>query len=358
MPWVRVANRDFFAPKPPAVQTRATNSGRGGRGSYYGGANSGGLVNLGTGMGTGLDKAEGAFFTPTRIYWRTPLEVLGVQSWVARNCLDIPNDDQFIRWMQYVSEDESAVEAMEEAELSLAVQTALNQAMIAADQYGTGVVVIISEEADLESPLDIRRIREGDVTALHYFDRYDLSVPRKNGDFRDANYGKPDFYDVHPSYGSVTERVHHSRVLRFDGLRPPTKSGYTVYDQDFGVSALVPIIVSLLEDQTLAQSIAHLSASASIPVLHIAGLREAIAGSGDPDEATPDQIGQQINQMMSNWRLLMLDEPGREEFMRVAVQFGGLADLMNKFPERVAAARKIPFHAVHGNATEGHERHR
>ena len=264
----------------------------------------------------------------------------------------------FIRWMQYTSEDQGVVEAMEEAELALAVQTALNQSMIAADQYGTGVVVIISEEADLESPLDIRRIREGDVTALHYFDRYDLSVPRKNGDFRDANYGKPDYYDVHPSYGSVTERVHHSRVLRFDGLRPPTKSGYTVYDQDFGVSALVPIIVSLLEDQTLAQSIAHLSASASIPVLHIAGLREAIAGSGDPDEATPDQIGQQINQMMSNWRLLMLDEPGREEFMRVAVQFGGLADLMNKFPERVAAARKIPFTRFMGYAPEGHERHR
>ena len=61
---------------------------QGGRGG--GPVSSGGLVNLQTGMGTSLDHGEGSLFTPTRIYWRTPLEILGVQSWVARNCIDIP----------------------------------------------------------------------------------------------------------------------------------------------------------------------------------------------------------------------------------------------------------------------------
>ena len=97
------------------------------------------------------------------------LEILGVQSWVARNCIDIPNDDQFIRWRHFNSDDESAVKAMEMAERELGVETALNQAMKAADQYGTGVVVIMSGEDMLDVPLDLNRIREGDVTALHYF---------------------------------------------------------------------------------------------------------------------------------------------------------------------------------------------
>ena len=302
----------------------------------------GGLVNVGSGMGTGLDKAEGSVFTPTRIYYRTPLEILCVESWVARNAVDIPIDDMFIRWRQFVGDDTGAVKAMEQAERDLKVEKALNQSMKAADQYGTGVVVMATAEADLEEPLDVKRIREGDLKALHYFDRYDLSVTERGSDFLSDTLDEPLYYMVHPSRGGVPMRVHASRLLRFDGIRPPTKSGFSVYDQDFGVSVLVPIIVSLMEDQTLASAVAHMSQEASIPVLHISGLREAIAGGGDPNEPGPAQIGADINMMKSIYRLLMLDEAGREELIRVAVQFGGLADLMDKYQARVAAARKIP----------------
>ena len=225
--------------------------------------------------------------------------------------------------------------------------------MIAGDQYGTGVVVMVTGEDSLEMPLDPKRIREGDLKALHYFDRYDISVTNREYDFNSQNFGKPIWYRVHPNHASTPKVVHHSRILRFDGIRPPTKSGFTIYDQDFGVSVLVPIIVALMEDQTLAQSIAHLSQEASIPVLHIAGLREAIAGGGDPDEATPEQIGQQINTLKSNFHLMMLDEPGREEFLRIAVQFGGLADLMDKYQTRVASARDIPQTRWNGRAPAG-----
>ena len=189
-----------------------------------GGLNSGGLVNLQTGMGTGLDHTESSLFTPTRIYWRTPLEILGVQSWVARNCIDIPNDDQFIRWRQFVSDDESTVEAMEMAERELGVETALNQAMKAADQYGTGVVVIMSSEDLPDVPLDLNRIREGDVTTLHYFDRYDIIVTTRNYDIYSPYFGQPEWYHVHPNHASSPFTVHRSRVLRFDGIRPPTKA--------------------------------------------------------------------------------------------------------------------------------------
>ena len=322
--------------KTPAIPRRQSRA-------YGGNLTQGGIKNYGSGMGTSLDKSDGSFFSATRIWYRQPLEILCVQSWVARNCIDIPNDDMFIRWRQFVGDDESAVKSMEQAERDLRVEHALSQAMKAGDQYGTGVVVMASTEASLEEPLEPDRIREGDLSALHYFDRYDLSVTERDPDFYSCTYGEPLWYLLHPGNpGGVLLRVHPSRVLRFDGIRPPTRSGFTVYDQDFGVSVLVPIIISLLEDQTLASAVAHMSQEASIPVLHIAGLREAIAGGGDPNEPGPSQIGADINAMKSIYRLLMLDEAGREEFTRVAVQFGGLADLMDKYQARVAAARKIP----------------
>ena len=245
---------------------------------------------------------------------------------------------------------------METAERELGVETALNQAMKAADQYGTGVVVIMSDEDMADVPLNIDRIREGDVTALHYFDRYDISVTNRNYDIRSPHFGEPEWYRVHPAHASGPFTVHRTRVLRFDGIRPPTKSGFTIYDQDFGVSILVPIIVTLLEDQTLASAVAHMSQEASIPVMNIAGLREAIAGGGDPDEATPEQIGAEINRMKSIYRLLMLDEPGRETFSRVQVAFGGLAELMNTMPATGGGGAEDTVHAVYGQPAQGHER--
>ena len=192
MPWIRVAGRDLFVPKPPdaPVQQRAS----------YGGLTQGGIVNQTTGLGTNLDKSQGNFFTPTRIYWRSPLEILCNESWVARNAIDIPNEDMMRRWRIFDEVDDGALDALQKAEEELDVEHVFTQAIKAGDQYGTGVVVIASKEDDLSEPLDVRRIREGDVTALHYFDRYDLSVTYRDHDFGSQTFRKPVYYEVHPSY--------------------------------------------------------------------------------------------------------------------------------------------------------------
>ena len=118
-----------FRSDPPAEQ-RQYNNGRG-----YGGLTSGGIANLTTGMGTSLDKSQGNFFSPTRIYSRRPLEVLCVESWVAKKAIDILIDDMFIRWRLWESDDAGQVAAMEEAEKQANVKEALGRAMKAGDQY-------------------------------------------------------------------------------------------------------------------------------------------------------------------------------------------------------------------------------
>ena len=143
---------------------------------------------------------------------------------------------------------------------------------------------------------------------------------------------------THPT--AVTCECMQAGVLRFDGITAPSDSGFTIYSQDWGESKLIPVIISILEDQGLASSISHLSQEASIPVLAVSDLRATMAGQ-NPKETSPEDIGRQVNQMKSNHRLLMLDKE-QEEFTRVAVQFGGLANLLDRFGARVAAAAKIP----------------
>ena len=46
-------------------------------------------------------------------------------------------------------------------------------------------------------------------------------------------------------------------------------------------------------------------------------------------------------------------EKGEEEFERVSVQFGGLADLMDRFARRVAAAARIPATRFWGQSPIG-----
>ena len=320
-------------------------------GSGYAGAlTSGGVVNPLTGLGTGLDKSESSFFTPTRIWWRAPLEILCVQSWAAANFVDIPVEDQFIKWRKFKSDNPDDAETMAKAEKKHKVKSLLALAMKAARQYGNGFLVLMTKEAPMDQPLVPERIRPGDLKAIRQFDRYDCSVYERDYDLFSPTYGKPLLYDFHPSRGGFL-RVHASRVIRFDGIVPPSDSGFTIYEQDWSVSKLIPCILSIMQDQVLASAIAHLSQEASIAVLGVASLRETLSGA-QTKEASAEDIGRQINQLKSNHRLLMIDKD-EEKFERIAVQFSGLADLMDRYAKRVAAAGRIPGTRFWGQAPVG-----
>ena len=113
IPIVKFGDHRFFVEKEQQrsiqpVQRRAYGGG--------GGLTGGGIVNAGTGMGTSLDKSQGSGFKPTRIWWRSPLEILCNESWVARNAIDIPIEDMLRRWLMFTGTDEKAIEVLELAQ--------------------------------------------------------------------------------------------------------------------------------------------------------------------------------------------------------------------------------------------------
>ena len=328
----------LYAPNGQQVRSNA-NAGR--TATYYGSLTQGGLVNNASGLGTSLDKSEASFFTPTRLYWRSPLEVLYCQSWACRNAIDIPVFDMFQKWRTCEDGDiEGSADQFKEEEDRVRLRERLPKAVAGGSLTGTGMLVLQTKEAPPEEPLEVERIRPGDLMAVQYFDRYDASIRDYDRDLMSPTYNEPDVYYFHPSRGG-TMMVHRSRILRFDGITPTTMSGWEVYDQDWGTSEMVPVILSIMQDQVLASGISHLSQEASIPVLKVENLREVLAGRGETEDTDAYDIGKQVNELKSIYRLLMLDK-GMEDFERVAVNFGGLADLMDRFSGRVAAARQIP----------------
>ena len=303
----------------------------------------GGVLNAVTGLGvTGLDKTEAAQFTPTVIYSKTPLETIYIQSWAARNFVDIPIADMFLRWRVFLDDSENIVDAMVETERDHMVQDRLRSVMQAARIFGTGLLVIITRDAAMETPLNVERVRKGDLIALRVFDRFDASIPRLIDDIQSPFYGEPEFYDLQPATGGRL-RVHPSRVIRFDGIAPSSDSRFEAYDRNWGVSELVPVLANVIQDAQLAAAVAHLSQEASIPVLAIDGLRDIMAGLQDPETPSLESIGQRIGEMKSNYRLFMRDK-STEDFERVSVTFTGMADLVDRSHIRLAAAAHIPKH--------------
>ena len=321
------------------------------RHNVYGNLTSGGIVNHTSGMGTGLDKGEASYFQPTRLFTRYPLEVLCVQSWAARASISMRTRDMFLRERIYPELTPERTEEIEDAMKRLDVDNAISRAMIAGKQYGTALLILMSKEAPLDTPLVPEQIREGDLSSLRVVTRYDASVRDRDYDLYSPTYGSPITYDVHPNWGGVPIRVHASRVIRFDGIVDPGDSRLTSYEQDWGVSSLVPIIQSVLQETSIAQATTHLMQEASVPVLYLHGLREVMSGKA-PGETTPEQVGEGINRLKSIYRLLMLEKDA-EQFDRIPVNFAGIADLMDRSARRVAAAAEIPLTRFWGTAPIG-----
>lgn len=299
----------------------------------------GGLVNKLTGMGGTSDKGEHSYFTPTRLYSREPIEIIYNESSAIRKAIDIPVDDALRKWRTFSDAPDSQIEAMEAAERLHMLKAKLRGAMKDGSLYGTAMICMITKEADLMEPLMPERIRMGDLIALRVYNRFSLYVSQRNDDVMSTDYG-PAMYHVFPKNGMPFD-IHPSRCIRFDGLRPNSDDPYTTYDYDWGVSRIVPMIVSVFQDAGIAKAVNNLIQVASIPVVSVSGLREAILGGGDGD-LSPEKVAAEINEKMSVFRLLML-EKGTEEFTRVAVNFGNLDKIQEKARERIAAEADIPM---------------
>jgi phage-related protein (TIGR01555 family) len=307
-------------------------------GSNFGGLTQGGFYNALTGAGTGLDKTEYSFFLPTRLISRNELETLYIQSWAAAKFIDIPIDDMFILWREFINMSEDNVKLMKETEKEFCVEDRLNRGMKAGRLYGTGLVLMITKEAPLEKPLNVDRIRRGDLLNLLVVDRFDATVLNWNNDYKSKYYGQPETYKINLRNGG-TITIHASRVLRFDGFTPLSQTGWHSYDQTWGVSSIIPVVIEINQDANISKGVAHMVNEASIPVQKVEDFADAVAGAPGC-EMTIEQRMQAITMGRSIYRTTFMDKD--EDLARVEISFAGLPEILDRSSKRLAAAEGIP----------------
>ena len=314
------------------------------------GKSSGGIMNFLSGAGGVTDKSTGSFYTPRVFNSSDELQVIYAQSWAARKFIDIPVDDQFILGRTFESDDEELVEKIDKFNAKHQLDKKIKEAQKAGRLYGTALLWFVTDESDPAKPLDTSRLKEGALKNIIVIDRYRISTVTIQGDPLQSNYMEPNTYNISLPMGKSI-RVHRSRVVRFDGKMPLTISGFQNYgEQWFGLPEFTDTLTTIESEDLLARGISHLSQEASIPVVKLEGLNDAVCKADTEDMNLSERLRSQ-SMMKSLFRTTFLDK--EDDFSRVGVTFTGLPDLMDRFATRLSAAADIPITRFMGQSPSG-----
>jgi phage-related protein (TIGR01555 family) len=311
-----------------------------------------------SGAGATGDKAQSGSFQYSYIAEDfIQLERTYAESWACAKIVDIPVDDMFIypRCIKGLSDANN--KKLEEFSGYIQLDAKIKQALKAARLYGTAFLVMVTDDNLLSTPMN-PNAKIMNLKNLVVIDRFHAAVLEWDRDISTPNFNEPLLYqftirNVEPFV------VHHSRVIRIDGVKPLTanrwESGYNWY---WGVSELVRVMNVVTQEEGIANGINYLMNEASIPILKIPDLQDALAGAPDAlggspnDTVSPvDKLINNMNNLKSIYRTTYLD--AGMDLSRLEASFANFDSLIDRFHTRLAAAADIPQTRFFGKSPAG-----
>lgn len=305
-----------------------------------------GLENLVAGLGTDRDKRSYSTYGYTRVLNRIELDAAYRGSWLVKRIIDSIADDMTREgWeVSFDSDNPDDRLAIERAEEHFQIHDKINSALKWARLYGGSRIVIGIKGQDLSMPLDLETIKQGSLQFLHVLDRHRLVPdPILCRDMDSPNFGKPDFY--RPAESSV--RIHHSRVLCFDGAELPyfqwQSNGY------WHDSELQHVMETIKDHDHTTGCIATMMFEANVDVVISENLHQTIAQK-DGEELVRKRY-RLAALMKSVNRMLLLD--GKETYEKRTTSFANLPEVVNSFRVAVCGAADIPMTRLFGQSPGG-----
>lgn len=238
--------------------------------------------------------------------------------------------------------------------------------------YGGAAILVGADDGqdDLAQPLDEERINEvrhltplsggwdGELVAWSYYN--DPAKP---------NYGMPETYMMRnlgvpiariPAPGEMTPAVvdpynatirwvHESRLLVFPGISPSRRA--RVQMRGWGDSIFTRVDEVLQHYGQTWGGIAIMMSELSIGVLSVEGLAASLMANNKTGTKTVTNRALALNIAKSIARVTLID--AKEKFERDTVSMGGVAEMMQQFALRLAAAAGMPVSMLMGQAPAG-----
>ena len=227
----------------------------------------------------------------------------------------------------------------------LEVQAKIQRARVLGRAFGGSLLVMsVDDGMDPSEPLDLSRVRR--LLYLRAVDRWDIPMQEldKSGGPRD---GEADFYVISSSHSAARVRIHHSRVIRFEGLEVDRYTKGTI--GNWGDSVLQPVYDAVRDIDSGGQSLSSQLASAVQSVYKIKGLHEQILAGNR--QFVEDWMAS-LELFRSHLRAVGLDADN-EDLQYLARPLGDSVQVYHALMHRVAAAADMPVTELFGMSPSG-----
>lgn len=309
------------------------------------------LENLVAQLGTSQDKRSHSRFVNTKRLsadgMQEELNALYRTDWLAGKVVDIIPDDMTREWRYYsgdIEPDTVALLVEEEERLGLAEK--FNEAHKWARLYGTAFIVMnIDDGEPVDKPLNMRKIKKGGLKHIkvvdrHRIDRADLQ-PIENP--LDPNYGMPVYY----RFVNTNIKIHHSRVIRFDGVKLPfdefKRNNY------FSDSVLDRLYEALTNFNTTASGSASMVYETNVDIMKVKGLMNYLQSA---EGMSLIQKRFTLASMLKSFNnMLLLDS--EEEYDKKQNTFASIPDLLYAHALFLSGGSDVPATRMIGSSASG-----
>lgn len=273
-------------------------------------------------------------------------------NWVVKRIVNVVAGDMLKPGYRIVSQvDPGAEDRIHRIEQRLRVDQKLKSGIQWARLFGgAGGLMVIDGEEDLAEPLDYDRIMPKSFRGVLIFDCQQGITPGSElvADLADPEFGLPDYYFLSNS-AMQSVRVHHSRILRFEGRELPYIDRAS--NNYWGASELEHCIDEIVKRDNVSWNIAQLTFLANIRILKLFGLESL---QGRANKAGVNNLQRRIentNMIMNNNGLLVLGE--NDEFQSFQYSFAGLGECYDRFMMDISGATEIPVTKLFGRSPAG-----
>lgn len=316
-----------------------------------------GWENLMTMMGVvGQDKAQAGTFRVDRISYQMAINLWRGDDMAARIAEAEPAEMlrkgyAFVPTLDGDGADEKAAElaALVAAKLSdLKTDARLNVAL--QNERATGgaalLMAAIDGQTDLAQPLNEDALQ--DIRALNFIPANRMRARTWQTDPMLPDYNEVELWEVSPrnGFGGATRLVHASRMLFFPGIRIDDEQ---IVDQNgIGDSVYNRVWRVLRAFNASYGGVEHLLTEFSVDMLKVKGLAELLSKN---KEDVVVKRAKQARQARTIAGMHILD--ATEEYSRQTTSLAGLAEMMDRWANRLAAAADMPVTLLMGQAPAG-----
>lgn len=303
-------------------------------------------VNALTGFGTFRDKTTATAHVEDPILFDEELTSLFNYDDLSNLVVSIVPEQMLRQGYVLTSKTPYVGEKLLDAMRRFDINTKLGDAMTWARLYGGSVIHVGANDGRLaEEPLDVKNITSVDFLDVH--DRRRITPCMRYANTRNALYGSPSVYQLNTLEGGLSY-IHESRLVFFRGVKTDDQTRIRLQGWDLSVLQRASRIIGQFNEAHQAARLMLTEANQS--VFKFKGLMAMIAGGQRKDLETRAVL---LDTMRSVSRAIFLDADHGEEYTKVASQFAGVADMMDRSAQRLSSCVRIPVTVLMGQSPAG-----